>query len=329
MKILVISSTALPHLRWAEMRYGGIEILNRDLAIELVNRGHKVSFAAHGKSEPIANAEFIPLTDVEDNIRSYFLYSSRLPDFDVIHVGNHLPPIYSRKDLPYVAVRYDPQEQRYESPMKNAICPSKYATERFKEMYQIGCRTVNFGVDPSHYYIGEKTERICHLGVAIPQKGAFEAMGIAKRTKHKIDFIAGELSPSVFGQELCSRSNGDDINVHYNCTNQDKANILSRAKALIFPTWQKEAWTLSIIEAMMSGTPVITYDQGAYPEIVTHGKTGFLCKDVWDMEKALNRLDELEDAETIQKEAIERFSIASMVDAYTPLYEQVDAGKSW
>src|SRR6266705_4391672 len=58
---------------------------------------------------------------------------------------------------------------------------------------------------------------------------------------------------------------------------QAKAELIAGARALLFPTQIHEGLPLVLIEALMSGTPVITSDFGPCPEVVTP-EVGFVCR---------------------------------------------------
>lgn len=52
---------------------------------------------------------------------------------------------------------------------------------------------------------------------------------------------------------------------------------MSRTKLLVLPSLG-EALPNVILEAMSVGTPVIATDVGSIPDVIEHGKTGFLLK---------------------------------------------------
>lgn len=57
----------------------------------------------------------------------------------------------------------------------------------------------------------------------------------------------------------------------------DKYKELYASDVLVFPTYYRnEAFPLTILEAMQAGLPVIASNNGAIPEIVDDGKTGFV-----------------------------------------------------
>lgn len=100
-----------------------------------------------------------------------------------------------------------------------------------------------------------------------------------------------------------------------------KAMLLAKARALIFPTLWCEAFGIVTIEALASGTPVITTHNGAMPEIVEHGKTGFLCKDTEEMVEAVKRAGEIRPRDCLSG-IEERFNYRRMAGEYLRLYEE-------
>ena len=76
------------------------------------------------------------------------------------------------------------------------------------------------------------------------------------------------------------------------------------------------------MEAMASGTPVVAWRSGALPEIVSHGRTGFVVSSVEEMSDAIVRAAALSSYEC-RAEAARRFSSAAMTSAYFALYDEV------
>lgn len=98
-----------------------------------------------------------------------------------------------------------------------------------------------------------------------------------------------------------------------------KQRLLEAARCLLLPSLAPETSSLVAMEAIAAGTPVITYPSGAVPEVVEHGRTGFLVRNVTEMAAAITRASEIDPAEC-RAVARSRFPLSHMVDQYIDLY---------
>jgi glycosyltransferase involved in cell wall biosynthesis len=90
----------------------------------------------------------------------------------------------------------------------------------------------------------------------------------------------------------------------------------------LVPSLVAETSSLVSMEALACGTPVIAFASGALPEVVEHGRTGFIVQNVDEMAYALKRIGEI-DPEECRRAAKERFSSDRMARDYMNLYEQI------
>jgi hypothetical protein len=80
-----------------------------------------------------------------------------------------------------------------------------------------------------------------------------------------------------------------------------------------------EPFGLVAIESMATGTPVIARRAGALPEIVEHGRSGFLVDDLQEAILAVERASSVDRA-LVRQLALGRFSVARMIDDYERVY---------
>ncbi|HZP16833.1 MAG TPA: glycosyltransferase family 4 protein [Terriglobales bacterium] len=103
-----------------------------------------------------------------------------------------------------------------------------------------------------------------------------------------------------------------------------KSQLLAGARCLLVPSLARETGSLIAMEAMACGTPVIAWRSGALPEIVCHGRTGFLVASVKEMAEAIANAASIHRNEC-RREAERRFSAERMISQYLDLYREVQA----
>lgn len=103
-----------------------------------------------------------------------------------------------------------------------------------------------------------------------------------------------------------------------------KRRLLTAARCLVVPSLAPETSSLVAMEALACGTPVVAFPAGALPEIVEHGRTGFLAADEREMAGAIRAASGLS-AEDCRAAARERFDLEDMAARYFDLYRQVAA----
>lgn len=106
-----------------------------------------------------------------------------------------------------------------------------------------------------------------------------------------------------------------------------KFELLSKAKALLVPIRWEEPFGLTIVEAMLSGTPVIAFNRGAMPELIIDGETGFLCENEAEMIEAIKKLDQIS-PERCREHAMSHFTSIQMCNRHLELLAQATIS-SW
>lgn len=182
------------------------------------------------------------------------------------------------------------------------------------------------------------------LGRICPEKGFHFALDAAKKAGCEM-ILAGEVFPyeahqDYFKQEIFPRL--DDKRRFIGPAGfSRKKRLLSEAKCLLIPSTVQETSSLVAMEALAAGTPVIAFRSGALPEIVEHGRTGYIVANAREMARAIASIGKIK-SEACVKSAWRYFSADQMVDRYMRVYarliakrvgEQVQArtarGTSW
>ena len=95
--------------------------------------------------------------------------------------------------------------------------------------------------------------------------------------------------------------------------------LLSNAKALIAPTQYFEPFGQIVIEALLSGTPVITTDWGAFVETNIDGITGYRCSTYKDFIIAIKNIEKIKPINCRQQG--EKYLINNLKDNYLTYME--------
>jgi hypothetical protein len=98
-----------------------------------------------------------------------------------------------------------------------------------------------------------------------------------------------------------------------------KQDLLGNARALLLPIDWEEPFGLVIIEAMLCGTPVISFPRGSAPEIIEDGVTGILVDGFDSMVRAIDQVATF-DREIVRRRAEERWSALRMARQYLEVY---------
>jgi glycosyltransferase involved in cell wall biosynthesis len=178
-----------------------------------------------------------------------------------------------------------------------------------------------------YHYREDKEDFLLFLGRADEEKAPDLAVEAARRAGRRLVMCATRKNERErrYWAERVEPLLGDDVEVHGECDQEQKADMLARAAALLFPIQWPEPFGLVMTEAMACGTPVVAWRNGAVPEVVEDGVTGFVAESMDELVRAIGRIGEL-DPRAGRAHVEERFSAAAMVAGYERAYERVLAG---
>jgi glycosyltransferase involved in cell wall biosynthesis len=169
-------------------------------------------------------------------------------------------------------------------------------------------------------------DALVYFGRIHPEKGTVEAIEIAARAGRTLALCGIVQDERYFAEEVEPRIDGDRVVYLGSVGPEERADVLGRSAALLHPIAFDEPFGLSVVEAMVCGTPVIAFPRGSMAEIVDEGVTGFLVAGVDEAVAAVAGAVSIDRA-ACRAAATARFSAERMVDDYLRVYEGVLAGR--
>ena len=133
---------------------------------------------------------------------------------------------------------------------------------------------------------GEPSEfpQLLFLSNLVESKGVYVLLDACKQLKerghrfvcHLVGGESREISRDRFQQEVADRQLEDCVFYVGPQYGEDKERYFQEAMIFVQPTFE-DCFPLTILEAMQHGLPVVSTDEGAIPDMVIDGETGFIC----------------------------------------------------
>jgi glycosyltransferase involved in cell wall biosynthesis len=330
-----IGLIAPPWVPVPPIRYGGTEAVIDDLARALVRNGHDVrlftveestcqvprSWYFSGVAEPMG-------TTVAEAAHVLAAYEA-LADADVIHdhtilgplvAGRlpRLPPIVTTSHGPFT----DEARVIYREIAKDAAIVAISHSQRDSAPEVPVAAVIHHGIDLEKYPYGDGAgDYVMFVGRMSSDKGVDRAIRVARAAGRPLVVVSKTREPAERDYFAASVRPllGDDVRLLDEIPASERIALLRSAVALVNPISWLEPFGLVMAESLACGTPVLAFPNGAAPEIVDDGKTGYLCSDEAAMASALTRVDAL-DRRMCRYAAESRFDMARMASDYEELY---------
>lgn len=343
MKLRVLS-VAFPHAPVGPCGVGGAERILADLDAALVDAGHEsVVIACEGsevKGELITvstprSAAIDEAAQLETRFRMQAAIDIALAtrNFDLVHMHGLDFYCYSiPRDVPVVVTLHLPiawypaEAWNFREPVQfccvsnsqRDTCPAQI---RNATVIENGVPMPPF--DPHQH----KDNFALALGRICPEKNAHEALEAGTRSGIPV-WLAGRVYPFREHQRyftekietlLCANNDGVQHRFLGPLSAEELQPLLASARCLVHPTLAPETSSLAAMEALAAGTPVVAYPSGALPEIVDHGVTGYLVRNVEEMAQAIRDVPTIS-PRACRAAAENRFGIDRMIASYFDLY---------
>jgi glycosyltransferase involved in cell wall biosynthesis len=337
-----IAQICPPWLAVPPKGYGGIEWVVALLADGLAEAGHDVTLFATGDSTTLAKLEYAyeratgssTINDIVlDTTQTLFSLRDARERFDVLHVHTPFSALAAAVETGVPTVHtlhgsFVPEMKRLYSFVADRawFVAISQAQRRFNEDLRYGGVVYN-GIDMSVYSLQhEKEDFVLFLGRAAPEKGWRRAIDAARLAGERLVSAVKIAHPreEEEWEENVKPVLPSDFEVMGEISQEEKVDLLRRAKAVLFPIDWPEPFGLVMTEAMACGTPVIATPRGSVPEIVEDGVTGWIV-DVEDYPaRAAERLERLSEIEPERcRERVQRlFSKEAMVAGYEGVFER-------
>jgi len=321
--------------------YGGTERVVSYLTEELVRQGHEVTLFASGDS--VTNARLVPgcprslRTDKHcvDHLSHQILMLERMfqraMEFDIVHFHvdythfslsrRHsitqvttlhgrldipdLIPLYREfRDMPVISISNDQRE------------PLSWANWQTTVYHGVPVNKYRFHEEPGRY--------LAFLGRISPEKRVDRAIEIARHVQMPVKIAAkiDRVDKDYFESVVAPLLSDPLVEFVGEINDAQKEEFLGNAYALLFPIDWPEPFGLVMIEAMACGTPVIAYLDGAVPEVIEEGRTGFIVESLEEAVEAVQRVPELSRRRC--REIFEkRFTATRMAGDYVQAFERL------
>lgn len=320
--------------------YGGTERVVSYLTEELVSLGHDVTLFASEDSS--TSAKLVPVckrahrlghcsqeVSESDHARLIESVVRGADRFDVVHFHLdvfHLPVIQRALGtfLTTVHGRLDLEAKRACYGMFGELPFVSISDAQRLPLRQLNWqKTILHGLPLDLYRYTAKPEGyLAFLGRISPEKGVERAIQIAKSSGMGLRIAAkvDDKDRGYFDEKVSPHIDGDSVVMVGEINEEQKQNFLGDADALLFPVDWPEPFGMVMIEALACGTPVIAYPNGAVPEVIVHGKTGYWIRSIAEGAEAVRRLKQIERAKC-REEFETKFSSHRMARDYVEVYQ--------
>lgn len=321
--------------------YGGIERVVDSLARGFAAAGHDVVLAAPsdstspvrlvpGMRPAVADELGYTISELSHVARAY----QGLGGVDIIHDHTLAGPLYLHRP------RHVPVATTIHGPLNPEAVDIYRAMARDSAIIAISrdqashapdvpvTRVIHHGMDVASVPVGSGSGGyLCFVGRSSPDKGLLEAILLARRAGMPLRIAVKMRQPDEVGyfREVIEPMLGPDEDFVGEVDDATKYALMGEALAFLNPIRWSEPFGLVMIEALATGTPVIGTRIGSAPEIVEHGRTGFLgeTEDLAEFVPAAAGLSRA----LCRSAAEQRFSEDRMVNEHLQLFSELLEGK--
>ena len=339
---LRIAMLAPPWIPIPPPGYGGIEFVVALLCDALVDLNHDVElFCAPGSR---SRATVHPLLDephpdrieralfeadhVGRAFRAIDAAAANGTPFDVVHDHCGYTPLAlaDRLDTPLVHTVHGPFDRdtkpyyAVNGHNGTVVCISRAQAGMAPDPAIVDDVVYN-PIDIDDWPVGyQKDDYLLWVGRFVAEKGPQRAIRVAKAVGRRL-ILAGVVQPRqerFFAEEIQPHLDGEQISYAGEVGGARKQRLFADAYAFLMPIRWPEPFGMVMVEAMAGGTPVLAFPEGAAPEVVEDGVSGFLVADEDEMAARVPDAGRLEPMQV--RRSAERFAPDRIAEGYERAY---------
>lgn len=333
-------------------KYGGTERIVSSLTEHLAALGHNVTLYACGNSKTTAKLKSIyPRPLFRDNIPwTNIMYPllhiteafDNHENYDVIHMHLNkssdylaLPLAESIKDKVIFTLHFP-------YPVSQNRMDRHKVLQKYRHLQYISISnsqrqggenlnwidTIYNGIEITPYSFHENPQNyFVWIGKFNPDKGVREAIQAAKKAKVQL-ILAGKIDSlededyKYFKKDVEPFIDGKQIKFVGEVNDKQKNDLFGNALGFLNPIQWNEPFGMVMTESLATGTPVISFINGAAPEIIQSKINGFLVKSVDEMVKKIKVIYQI-NRENCRKSVLEKFTAEQMAKGYEKIMQSL------
>jgi len=320
--------------------YGGTEEVIDNLARGLTALGHDVVLFTVGESTcPVPRRWLfrLPAQPMGDRFKEaahvLAAYQALVGDADIIHDHTELGPVLAgRRGIarqPVVMTIHGPVTAGNRRTLAEVARHASIVAISHAHARSFGgtpvAAVIHHGIDLDVHKPGPGTGGyLLFVGRMSPDKGVHHAVRVARQAGWPLVITAKIREPAeraYFDQQVRPLLGPDDDMLAEQPL-AARVDLMGHAAALLNPITWPEPFGLVMAEALATATPVLTFPAGAAPEIIDHGRTGYLCRGEDEMTAAVAHVHQISRRQC-RAAAEQRFSLARMAADYDRLYRAI------
>ena len=309
MKVVIVTNQVIP----PQKAYGGTDrVVYWLIKGLLAMRECELVLISRKGSEVIDGVRCIHVSSADEAERSI------PPDPDVVHFHGWVPPTINNHSN-WFCTLHGNEPNTHTLASKTCCISADHARRHDKNIF------VYNGVDPSEFVYApeEKNDSLLFFSkIRRRSKGASEAVRLACKFDIPLIMAGGYWFDLIKVGGLFSALVGR-VSVIGEIDGPRKAEVFAKASALLFPIEWDEPFGLVMVEALLSGTPVIAKPRGSVSEIVNEEIGAVFTTDA-EFLKAVKYAASIDPSKS-REYALANFSHLTMAKNYLNLYRKISS----